>query len=125
MPIGNGSLSSLAEIMKWPTRGRLPKQAAYPCPPKAKVTRSNRVGRANQINDLCKIGLKCPKAKLTINSPTKGKYWRVIGGDSVTEKDTTWLDGLGERKSGVQAARPLLGVTTIDDALCFYWRRAA
>ena len=41
------------------------------CPPKAKVTSSNLVGRANLIKDLCKIDLKRPTTKLTINSPTK------------------------------------------------------
>ena len=78
MPIGNGSLSSLAQIVKWPTRSRLPKQAAYPCPPKAEVTGSNPVGRANQINDLSKIVRKRVKAKLTTNSPTK---WAVLACD--------------------------------------------
>jgi hypothetical protein len=43
-------------------------------------------------NDLCEIGLKRAKAKLTTNSPTKIRYWRVIGGHSVTEWETNWLD---------------------------------
>ena len=62
-------------------------------PPKAKVRGSNPLGRANLINDLCKVGLKRPNAKLTINSPTKIRYWRAIGGRSVTEWETNWLDG--------------------------------
>jgi hypothetical protein len=39
--------------------------------PKAEVTGSNPVGRANQINDLFRIVRKRVRAKLTTNSPTK------------------------------------------------------
>jgi hypothetical protein len=84
MPIGNGSLSSLAQIVKWPTRIRPPKQAAYPCPPKAKVRGSNPLGRANKINNLPKTCRRHAKAKLTINSPTEWVRWRAIGGEFVT-----------------------------------------
>jgi hypothetical protein len=59
----------------------LVRPAESPAPPNAKVTRSNRVGRANPIKDLCKIDLKRPT---TISSPTKRAFWRVIGGDFVS-----------------------------------------
>jgi len=52
-----------------------------PCPPKAKVTSSNLVGRANQINDLHKSFLSRARGKLTTNSPMERASWRVIGGD--------------------------------------------
>jgi hypothetical protein len=55
-----------------------------PCPPKAKVTSSNLVGRANQINDLRKSSGRGARGKLTTNSPIKCACWRVIGGDFVT-----------------------------------------
>jgi hypothetical protein len=61
-----------------------PDQPQTRCPPKAEVTGSNPVGRANQINDLSKIVRKRQKAKLTTNSPTKRLYWRVIGDHSAT-----------------------------------------
>jgi hypothetical protein len=55
-----------------------------PCPPKAKVTSSNLVGRANQINELRRLFRRRAKGKLTTNSPTERAYWRVIGGHFVT-----------------------------------------
>jgi len=53
------------------------------CSPKAKVTSSNLVGRANQINELRRLFRRRAKGKLTTNSPTERAYWRVIGGDFV------------------------------------------
>jgi hypothetical protein len=50
-----------------------------PCPPRAKVTRSNRVGCARA--SLSQSALVCVKAKLTTNSPKVLKGWRGIGGD--------------------------------------------
>jgi hypothetical protein len=67
------------------------------CPPKAKVTRSNRVGRANKINSLNKFCERAGKAKLTTDSPKKRQFWRVIGGKLITaqrcgtEKRRNWL----------------------------------
>jgi hypothetical protein len=54
------------------------------CAPKAKVTSSNLVGRANKINGLRRSFRKSPKGRLTTNSPTEQAYWRVIGGHFVT-----------------------------------------
>jgi hypothetical protein len=85
------------------------------CPPKAKVTNSTLVGRADQINDLCKIGLKRAKSRLTINSPTKIRYWRVIGGHSVIEWETNWLDGADSWR-GFKPQVHYVALPTGDDA---------
>src|SRR6267143_6145855 len=51
------------------------------CPPKAEVTGSNPVGRANKINDLRNSFRRRAKGKLTINSPTERAHLRAIGGN--------------------------------------------
>ena len=60
--------------------------------PKAKVTGSNPVGRANLINQLCEVSEKRPKVRLTTNSPIKSRHWRVIGGLCAQEADIDRLD---------------------------------
>src|ERR1700733_3473842 len=78
-------------------------------PPKAKVIRSNRVGRANKINSLVKFCERAGKAKLTTDSPTKRQFWRVIGGKFMTarrcgtEKRRNWLMARTIRLNGVTA----------------------
>src|SRR5438128_194002 len=63
---------------------RILQQFRESCPPKAEVTGSNPVGRANQINDLRKSLRRRARGKLTTNSPAERAYWRVIGGHFVT-----------------------------------------
>jgi len=52
-------------------------------PPKSEVTSSNLVGRASQINDLCKLSDDTRKQDSPWTHQRNRPYWRGIGGNLI------------------------------------------